>query len=114
MRLPNGDRAIIPKSKITDYLLSESHPQGRHKAAFFNRFGFAAESLERLDSALMRHALDQEVAKMEDTRFGTRYTVEGTIIAPNGDGILIRSVWFIDKGKDIPRFVTAYPLGRKH
>ena len=113
MKLPNGDQAIIPKSKITDYLLPESHQQGRYKAAFFNRFGFEPEFWKRLALALKRHAEVHTVDKIEDTPFGTRYTVEGGLITPSGDHIMVRSVWFIDKGEHIPRFVTAYPLERK-
>jgi hypothetical protein len=40
MKLPNQHKAIIPDTKIRGYLLSTSHPYGRHKAAFFKRFGF--------------------------------------------------------------------------
>jgi hypothetical protein len=30
---------------------------------------------------------------------------------PDGRTPLVRSVWFIDTGTEIPRFATAYPLG---
>jgi len=36
MKLPNRERAILPRERIRDYLLSDSHPDGRHKAAFFD------------------------------------------------------------------------------
>jgi hypothetical protein len=44
MRLLHRQRAVIPEAKIGEYLLSTSHPYGRHKAAFFQRFGFSTES----------------------------------------------------------------------
>ena len=31
MRLPNPDKVIITKEKLTDYLLSQSHPIGKSK-----------------------------------------------------------------------------------
>jgi len=31
MKLPNRERAILPREKISDYLLSTTHPDGRHK-----------------------------------------------------------------------------------
>jgi hypothetical protein len=43
MMLPDRDRAHVDRSKITEYLLSLSHPDGRTKAAFFMRFGFRVE-----------------------------------------------------------------------
>ena len=52
MKLPNHEQAVVPRAKIVDYLLSDSHRDGRHKAAFFKRFGYAAESWEGLAQAL--------------------------------------------------------------
>jgi hypothetical protein len=43
VKLPNHEHAVVPRAKILDYLLSDSHRDGQHKAAFFKRFGFAAE-----------------------------------------------------------------------
>ena len=40
MKLPNVEQVIVPRAKIVDYLLSETHRNGRYKAAFFLRFGF--------------------------------------------------------------------------
>ena len=113
LKLPNINNVLIPKAKITGYLLSESHPHGRHKAAVFGSFGFTARSLERLASALRRHAIEQNVAKIEDTPFGTRYIIEGGLVVPNGGTVALRSIWFVEKGEHIPRFVTAYPLERE-
>ena len=61
-------------------------------------------------AALLKHAADHEVANTESTPFGTRYVVEGTIETPGGRTPNIRSVWFLERNQDAPRFVTAYPL----
>lgn len=110
MKLPNWQQAIIPKSKITGYLLSPSHPYGRHKAAFFKRFGFRVESWEDMASALLAHADEHDVVQADDTRFGTRYNVEGELRTPDGRAPIIRVIWFIENGDDRPRLVTAYPI----
>ena len=34
-KLPHGDLAMIDVRKLEDYLLSEVHPRGRHKARCF-------------------------------------------------------------------------------
>ena len=70
-------------------------------------------SWETLASSLKRHTIKKSVAKIEDTPFGTRYTIEGGLELPNGGSIGVRSVWFAEEGEDIPRLVTAYPLERK-
>jgi hypothetical protein len=107
--LPNHDRAVIDPRKISAYLLSVTHPVGRHKWRFFQALGFTPDDLGRLDHALRTiartGALVQEVA----TRFGVRYIVDGTFTAPNGTTASVRTVWIIETGGTEPRFVTAFP-----
>jgi hypothetical protein len=110
MKLPNLDSAIVPESKIRGYLLAASHPQGRHKAAFFRKFGFLLNQPVIVATALVKHARENEVAKVEDSPFGRRYVIDGILEAPDGRAPVVRSVWFIKTGDSAPRFVTAYPL----
>jgi hypothetical protein len=110
MKLPNAERAVVPQQKITGYLLSISHRDGRSKAAFFLRFGFSANVWQGLAEALRQHAIDHEIRGVEDSLFGTRYVIEGAIVTPDKRNPVIRSVWFMEIGEEIPRFVTAYPL----
>jgi hypothetical protein len=37
MKLPNYEQVVITREKVVDYLLSDTHRDGRHKAAFFKR-----------------------------------------------------------------------------
>ncbi len=113
MRLPKAGRAVVPEAKITHYLLSFSHRAGRGKAGFFTRFGFSLDAWETLAKALRQHAATHEVTNAEDTAFGTRYTIEGDLVSPDGRNPLVRTVWFVGEGEDAPRFVTAYPCSRR-
>jgi hypothetical protein len=110
MKLPHHDQAIVPRRKITDYLLAGAHPSGGDKAAFFHAFGFALDAWERLAAALKEHAFAIEVARIETSPFGTRYVVEGRLRTPSGRTPGVRTVWFTATEGDIPRLVTAYPL----
>jgi hypothetical protein len=110
VKLPGAEHAVIPRSKIADYLLSETHFDGRHKAAFFRSFGYAAARWQELAAALRRHAIQNAVAREEPSPFGRRYIVEGIIETPDGRTPQVRSIWFIRTGENIVRFVTAYPL----
>ncbi len=110
MKLPHYEQAIVPREKIIDYLLSFAHRDGRSKANFFSNFGFTISEWQTLADALRRHASEYEIAKIEDSPFGTRYVIEGEIHASDGRSRLIRVVWFIDIGEDIPRLATAYPV----
>jgi hypothetical protein len=48
--------------------------------------------------------------KVDDTAFGTRYTVEGKILSPDGRNPRIRTVWLIETGRSGARLITAYPI----
>jgi len=113
VKLPNYERALISQAKIKGYLLSVTHRDGRSKAKFFTQLGFSIDAWQELAAALMHHAADHEVGKIEDSPFGTRYIVEGLLHGPNARTAVIRSVWFIEIGEDVPQFVTAYPLQRR-
>jgi hypothetical protein len=110
MILPNAAEALVPQEKITGYLLSETHRDGRQKTAFFKLFGFTAESWEVLAVALRRHAVENAVVRIEDSPFGTRYVIEGSLATPDGRSTHLRSVWFIETRAAIPRLATACPL----
>ena len=113
LKLPNYEQAVVPERKITAYLLSPNHPDGSSKEKFFTAFGFSANNWEIFANALLRHVTDNEVTKIEDSPFGTRYVVDGILFTPDDRKPLIRSVWFIEEGETIPKFVTAYPLRRR-
>ncbi len=113
MKLPNFEKAVVPKAKITDYLLSLHHRDGCGKAKFLIQFGFLTEQWEILAAALKHHASHNEIAKTEISYFGMRYVIEGRLLSPDGRNPAIRSVWFIENGNAIPYFVTAYPLKGK-
>ncbi|MEX2118878.1 MAG: DUF6883 domain-containing protein [Pirellulales bacterium] len=110
MKLPNFERATVPREKIVNYLLSDTHPHGHHKAAFFRSFGFSADNWLELAEALLAHAEKHEGVRAEDSPFGVRYVIDGIMESPDGRNPSIRAVWFIDTGGDEPRFVTAFPL----
>jgi hypothetical protein len=110
MKLPHYEKAVIAESKLVNYLLSETHPSGKDKAAFFMRFGYLAEEWEILKQALLNHVVTNEVASTLTTSEGIHYAIEGMLLTPDGRSPLIRSVWAIDSDSEIPRFITAYPL----
>lgn len=110
MKLPDHEKAFIAERKITRYLLSDTHEDGRHKAAFFTHFGFSVDAWEALEKALLMHAAEHEVANILPTPHGKHYTVEGELQTPSGRRPHVRSVWAIDTEGAAPRFITAYPL----
>ena len=113
MKLPHADRPEISKAKVVQYLLSLTHRAGKGKAEFFLAHGFTVSTWEELATGLQQHAIANVVVAQEGTAYGTRYVIEGPLVAPNGRELQVRTVWFIDEGGRAPRFVTAYPLKRR-
>jgi hypothetical protein len=109
--LQNAHLAIVDERKRR-YLLSASHPAGRTKAIFFERFGFRASAWRFLRGALVAHAASGEVTSEMTTPFGIKYTVEGPVAAPDGRNPWVLTVWFRRNGETAPRLVTAYPVFR--
>jgi hypothetical protein len=107
--VPGCDQAVIEPAKITDYLLSSTHPVGRAKASFFKSFGFRDDIPDVLAQALLAHIRGNSVADIEASPFGTKYRVDGPLASPDGRNPLVSTVWIISGGETIPRLVTAFP-----
>lgn len=109
MLLPDRERAWVPPSKLTLYLLSETHPVGRGKAQFFRGVGYDEQHLPELEQDLLSLARREEVAEMVPSMHGTKYVIEGEVVTPTGRRVYIRTIWIVEPGGQGPRFVSAYP-----
>lgn len=109
-RLPGAERAYIESVKLTEYLLNLDHPIGGDKAVYFIGCGFHRDAWRVMESALLAHAKEGEVVKVEEMQYGPIYAVEGPLRTPDGRNPRIRSAWMIGLKDRRPRFVTAYPL----
>ncbi len=110
MKLPNGENADIPLSKLVDYLLSSTHPVGKWKAKVFQRYGLHAGNAELLRNGLLAIAKSEDIKETIRTQYGVKYIIDGQLWSPLRQPFSIRTIWLVDKGKHVPRFVTAYPL----
>lgn len=61
MKLPNRKNAIIRREKLTNYLLSLTHPVGKYKAIFFRSIGFNDNNANMLKRGLYDIAQKNEV-----------------------------------------------------
>src|SRR5262245_34894911 len=109
MQLPDKSKARIPLEKVTDYLLSETHAVGKSKAKYFRSYGFNDSNASDLAEGLLAIAQSAQVESSERSPYGTKYIVDGELETPNGVMIQVRTVWIIEHGTEVPRFVTAYP-----
>ena len=109
MKLPDAERAVIPPSKLTEYLLVGDHRSNGGKAAFFARLGYTLDNWPELSDALLGLAREGEVDEIEATTYGKNFAVEGGLVALRGRPAWARSIWFVGEGAPAPRLVTAYP-----
>lgn len=109
MKLPHADRAVVEVSKIRDYLLAAANPRARGKPAFFLSLGFGVEQGELLRRELLQIAQSDSAKEGQASIFGQKFEIRATLKGPSGKTAQVNTVWIIETGTSIPRFVTAYP-----
>ena len=110
MRIPGAERAVIAPEELRDYLLDESHDVGQPKARFFARLGYDRENWQQLGADLRNQHLILDSAREVPSTWGRRFILEALLTGPVSGG-LVRSVWEIGHGQEVPRLITAYPIG---
>ena len=111
MKLRSAHLAIVERHKIVDYLLNSAHPDNGGKAQFFESLGFSVDAAESLLAALRAVAQTGEVVEHIESSHGEKYVVDGALSShtEGSRARMVRTVWIIDRGKEAPRLVTAYP-----
>jgi hypothetical protein len=109
MTIPSPDRAIIAAEKLTGYLLNLSHKRGAAKARLLLSLGYRPDTPETLEADLRTQHLSLDVSRTSKNAFGVVYEIEGPIHAPSGRTVRFCSIWQVDTGTDVPRFITMYP-----
>ncbi len=110
MYMPSRENAFVEDTKITGYLLNLEHPDGRSKASLFLKAGFRLDNIAEFKAFLLNHAQVHQVAKTEQTRFGTKYIIEGQVEGVDSFRFNLRTVWIITASSKQPKLITAYPL----
>jgi hypothetical protein len=109
-RLPNGDQAIIDLRKVEDYCLSPSHPRGRHKARVFREaLGLQQSDAAWLRDVLLEAARSGQAIQLTTDAWGTYWGVD-TTITRQGRSAVVRTIWIVRTGEQVPRLVTCWVL----
>jgi hypothetical protein len=110
MRLPNGERALVPLGKLLDYCLNPDHPRGQHKARVFaSALGITATEADDLRRTLLEAAATADAVVGEADDYGQRYVVDFEMDGPVGRAV-VRSLWIIREGDDVPRLTSCFVL----
>lgn len=109
MPLPSVPPPFVEEKKVTNYLLSDTHPQGRSKSHFFRAFGFTPEQWQQFADALCVQGTQGESVGTVALPDSVQYVIEGELISPDGRTPRIRTVWETRSTDPCPRLITAYP-----
>ena len=109
MTVPNADRAIIAVEKLTAYLLNMSHKRGTAKARLLLGLGYRSDAPHVLESDLRAQHLSLDVTRTHENAYGVVYESVGPITTPHGSRVQYCSIWQVDTGAEVPRFITMYP-----
>ncbi|MBX2991445.1 MAG: hypothetical protein KF749_09765 [Bacteroidetes bacterium] len=106
-------RVVVEREKLSAYLLSETHSSGSAKARLFKAIGYTIDNQASLRDQLVSLARFGEIVQEQESKFGTKYVIDGAIATPAGQTSYIRTVWIRNRGSNVVRLVTAYPMRRK-
>ncbi len=107
MKLPNGDRSIIDRRKITDYCLSLDHDDGNRKVRLFQELiGLNQNSSTLLLDALRTVAATDDAIVGKVDEYGRRYIIDFELEGPRGMA-MTRSAWIVRADEEVPRLVTC-------
>jgi len=111
MTLPNGNRAVVDISKLSDYCLNPLHEGGKHKARVFAAaLGIGRIHAGWLRDRLLEAAVREEAFVTPETRFGTLYVVD-FLLTSASRAAEVRSGWIVRQSEDFPRLTTCYVRG---
>lgn len=107
MKLPGGDRAVIPAGKLERYCLSSTHREGGPKARVFAAaLGLTIDHVEDLRRALLKAAMDSdEVERLGPNGFGTLYRLRFVLHFRRRQAV-IKSGWIV-RDDGVPYLTTA-------
>ncbi|ETW98041.1 MAG: hypothetical protein ETSY1_20380 [Candidatus Entotheonella factor] len=108
MKLPEGEKAMIPEGKLRNYCLNESHPRGRNKARVFRRaLGVTADNPQLLERLIRQSAVEGDAVVLRQDAYGIYYRVELEV-----EGLhqreRLRTLWIIRHDEEVPRLISAF------
>ena len=110
MKLPNGERAVVPIEKLRDYCLNPIHRVGGHKAHVFESvLGLRVAQAAELQQRLLAVAQTGEAVLGMQNAYGQRYMVDFEMTTTVGTA-MVRSTWIVLVGEDVPRLTSCYVL----
>ena len=97
--------SVIPSAKLTHYLLIRLPKDDKYQ--FLDRGGYSIENWQQLDRDLRSQILPLKAEPMENTKYGQKYMIQGSLTGPNGTILQVKTAWIVTPSET--RFVTLVP-----
>lgn len=107
-RLPHYKQAKIPQEKVGNYLLNPENKNANGKPEFFAQLGYNMKNERRLIQGIKKGIGENSTKQYKPDEYG-RTNFEVVMEVGLTQKSKIKTIWAIDKGAEVPRFVTAYP-----
>lgn len=105
MKLPA--KTIIATRKLTQYLLRLRSEDD--KSQFLALAGYTLENADRLMSDIREQILPLEAELFDETEYGPKYRVRGTLTGPNGRVLRVLTIWMKENATNQTKFITLFP-----
>lgn len=105
MKLPND--TIIAEVKITQYLLKFLVEDD--KSLFLAQANYTQDNWQQLEKDLREQILPLDATPTEQTRYGNKYEIRGTLTGPNGRRLPVVTIWMTEFPSQKTKFITLYP-----
>jgi hypothetical protein len=105
LRVP--ENAILAKEKFQQYLLKKQPDSD--KSGFLAGAGYTIDNWQILRDDIRRQLLPLDAILSRETPFGRLYEIRGVLHGPNGKQLNVVSVWMIESGSNVTKFITLYP-----
>ncbi len=105
MKLPAN--TIIGPRKLSQYLLRLRVEDD--KSQFLALAGYRLEDADRLMRDIREQLLPLEAEFHEETEYGPKYRIRGTLTGPNGRVLRVATIWMKENATNQTKFVTLFP-----
>ncbi len=105
MKLPTN--SVIAPRKLTQYLLRLRLEDD--KSQFLALAGYTLENADRLMSDIREQILPLEAELFDETEYGPKYRIRGSLTGPNGRALRVSTIWMKENATNQTKFVTLFP-----
>jgi len=76
---------------------------------FLAQANYTQDNWQQLEKDLREQILPLDATPTEQTRYGNKYEIRGTLTGPNGRSLPVVTIWMTEFPSQKTKFITLYP-----